>query len=102
MYILKPLTIFHQILNILPAILRGLNDLLIIQLPITNVTKYQTAAHYAGIKIFNRFPTHIKCAVNEIQVFKSALKRFLLSNPFYSMQEYFNSNKQHTFQIVMF
>ena len=45
-------------------------------LPITNLTKYQKAAHFAGIKIF-----------------KSALKRFLLSNSFYSNEEYFNSNK---------
>jgi hypothetical protein len=27
-------------------------------LPITNLIKYQTGAHYAGIKIFNHFPTH--------------------------------------------
>jgi hypothetical protein len=46
-----------------------------------------------GIKIFNHFPTYIKCAANEIQVFKLALKRFLLSNSFYSTKEYFNSNK---------
>ena len=29
-------------------------------LPITNLTKYQTGAHYAGIKIFNHFPTYTK------------------------------------------
>jgi len=29
-------------------------------LPITNLTKYQTGAHYAGIKICNHFPTYIK------------------------------------------
>ena len=42
-------------------------------LPITNLTKYQKGAHYAGIKIFNHLPTHIKRAANEIQVFQSAL-----------------------------
>ena len=62
-------------------------------LPITNFIKYQTGAHYAGIKIFNHFPTYIQCAANEIQGFKLALKRFLLSNSFYSTKEYFNSNK---------
>jgi len=40
------------------------------RLPITNLTKYQKGGHYAGIKIFNRLPTHIKCVANEIQVFK--------------------------------
>jgi hypothetical protein len=62
-------------------------------LPINNVPKYQKRAHCAGIKIFNHLPTHIKCVVNEIQVFKSTLKRFLLCNSFYSIQKYFNSNK---------
>jgi len=46
-----------------------------------------------GIKIFNHLPTHIQSVANEIKVFKSALKRFLLSNSFYSTEEYFNSNK---------
>ena len=62
-------------------------------LPITYLTKYQKGAHYAGIKIFIHLPTHIMCVVNEIQVFKLALKSFLLSDLFYSIQAYFNSNK---------
>ena len=62
------------------------------QLPITNLTKYQNGAYYAGIKIFNHVPIHIQCVRNEMQVFKSAFKRFLLSNSFYSTEEYFNSN----------
>jgi len=62
-------------------------------LPITNLIKYQKVALYAGIKIFNHLPTHVKYVANGIQVFKSSLKRFLLSNSFYSTEEYFNSNK---------
>jgi len=62
-------------------------------LPITILTKYQKGAHYAGIKIFNHLPTHIKSLANEIQGFKKTLKRFLLDNLFYSIDEYFNSNK---------
>jgi len=62
-------------------------------LPINNLTEYQKGAHYAGIKIFNHLPTNIKCVTHKIQVFKSALKKFLLSNSFYSIEEYFNSNK---------
>ena len=61
-------------------------------LPFANLTKCQKGAHFAGIKIFNHLPTHIKYVAKEIQVFKSALKRFLLSNSFYSNEEYFNSN----------
>ena len=60
---------------------------------ITNLTKYQNGAHFAEIKIFHYLPTNIKCVANEIQVFKSAFKRFLLSNSFYSVEEYINSNK---------
>jgi len=71
-------------------------------LSITNLTKCQKGAHFAGIKIFNHLPTHIRRAANEIQVFPSALKTSLLSNSFYSIQEYFNSNKSYIFQIVMF
>ena len=47
-------------------------------LPITNLTEYQKGAHYAGIKICIHLPTTTKRAANEIQVFKSALKRVLL------------------------
>ena len=63
------------------------------QLPITNLTKYQNGAYYAGIKIFNHLPIHIQCVQNEMQVFKRTLKRFLLDNSFYYIGEYFNSNK---------
>jgi len=43
-----------------------------------------------------------KCVANEIQVFKSAFKRFFLSNSFYSIEKYFKYNKKYIFQIVMF
>jgi len=62
-------------------------------LPITNLTIYQKGAYYTGIKIFNYLPTHIKNVAKEIQVFKKTLKRFLLDNSIYSIDEYFNANK---------
>ena len=62
-------------------------------LPITNLTTYQKVAYYTVIKIFNYLPTHIKNVANEIQIFKKTLKRFILDNPFYSIDEYFNANK---------
>jgi hypothetical protein len=62
-------------------------------LPITNLTKYQKGAHYAGIKIFNHLRTHVKGVANEIQIVKSALQRFLVFNLFYFIEEYFNSHK---------
>ena len=72
-----------------------------LNLPFTNLTKYQKAAHYAGIKIFNRLPTHTKCVANGIKILKFALKRFLLSNPFCSFEKSFNSNKQYIFDIFI-
>ena len=62
-------------------------------LPITDLTIYQKGAYYTAIKIFNYLRTHIKNVSNEIQVFKMTLKRFLLDNSFYSIDEYFNANK---------
>jgi hypothetical protein len=68
----------------------------------TNLTKYQKAIHYVGIKIFNPLPTHIYCVANGIQIVKLALKRFLLSNWFCSFEKYLNSNIQYILQFVMF
>jgi len=62
-------------------------------LHITDLTKYQIEAHYAGIKTCNHRSTHIKRVANKTQVFKSALKWFLLSNSFNSTAEYFNFNE---------
>ena len=70
-------------------------------LPITNLAKYQKGAYYTGIISLNYLPTHIKNVANEIQVFKKTLKRFLLDNSFYSIDEYFNANKLYIFLIVM-
>ena len=62
-------------------------------LPVTNLTIYQKGAYYTGIKIFNYLPTDVKNVMNETQVLKKTLKRFLLDNSFYSIDEYFNTNK---------
>ena len=58
--------------------------------PLSHLTKYQNGVHYAGIRVFNHLPTSIKSTVNETKVFKKTLKRFLLDNSFYSMDEFFN------------
>ena len=43
-----------------------------------------------GIKLFNHLPDYIKELINEKQVFKKTLERFLLDNIFYSIDEYLN------------
>jgi len=61
----------------------------IIHLHLSNLTKYEKAAHYAGNKIFNHLPTHMKCVANGIQILKLAFKWFLLSNSFCSFKKIF-------------
>jgi len=58
--------------------------------PTAKLTKYQKGAHYMGIKIFNHLPGYIKCLINEKQIFKNTLEKFLLDNIFYSINEYLN------------
>jgi len=62
-------------------------------LPLANLIKYQTGAHYPGIVIFNPLPTHLQYVAHAVQAFKSAWKRFLLSTVFYSTEEYSNCTK---------
>jgi hypothetical protein len=57
---------------------------------LSHLTKYQKGVHYAGTRIFNHLPTSIKSIVNETKDFIKTLKRFLLDNSFYSMDEFFN------------
>jgi len=49
-----------------------------------NLTTFQKGPFYFGIKVFNYLPTNIKNTSHDIYQFRSALKRFLLINLFYS------------------
>jgi hypothetical protein len=53
-----------------------------------HLTKYQKGVYYAGIRVSNQLPTSIKNVANKTQVFKKTLKRFLMNNSFYSMDEF--------------
>jgi hypothetical protein len=57
---------------------------------LSHLTKYQIGVYYAGIRVFNHLSTPMKSIVNETEVFKKALKRFILDNSFYSIDEFFN------------
>jgi len=58
--------------------------------PLSPLTRYQKGVHCARIRVFNHLLTSIKSTVNETKVFEKNLKRFLLDNSFYSMDEFFN------------
>ena len=43
-----------------------------------------------GIKLYNGLPPFIKRESNDISKFESLLKKFLLDNTFYSLDEFYN------------
>jgi hypothetical protein len=60
--------------------------------PNTNLTKFKKGAYYMGVGLYNHLPTNIKALKNDLKLFVPALKEFLLSNSFYTLEEYLNHN----------
>jgi hypothetical protein len=60
-------------------------------IPTAKLTIYQKGVYYSGIKVYNHLPTAIKDLSDDKNKFKLALKRYLLHNSFYSLEEYFNT-----------
>jgi hypothetical protein len=56
--------------------------------PIVNLSCFQKGAYYAGIMIFNGLPFDLKGLMNEKAQFKIALKQYLSTHSFYSVDEY--------------
>jgi hypothetical protein len=56
--------------------------------PVTKLPRFQKSAYYAGIKIFNILPSNLRSCVNKKTQFKVALKRYLYTHPFYSLEEF--------------
>jgi hypothetical protein len=59
--------------------------------PTANLAIYQKDVYYSRIKIYNHLPTAIKDLSGDKNKFKLVLKRYLLHNPFYSLEEYFST-----------
>jgi hypothetical protein len=59
--------------------------------PNTNLTKYQKGAYYTGIKLFNNLPLTIKSLNYDIKVFKPALKDYLCTHSFYSVNDFISA-----------
>jgi hypothetical protein len=57
-------------------------------LPQVNLTIYQKAAYYSGIKIFNNLPLEIKDVAGN----QKSLKKFLYTYSFYTMEEYLSQS----------
>jgi hypothetical protein len=66
-----------------------MNDL---HLPQVSLAMYQKGVYYPGIKIFNGLPKAIKDISSKPKKFKIALKLYLLTHSFYSLDEFFLAN----------
>ena len=62
--------------------------------PISNLTKFQKEAYYSAIKILNHLPANINCLRNDLEHFCIALKKFLNSNSFCTLEEFFDHNRK--------
>jgi hypothetical protein len=60
-----------------------------LKVPNSTLSKCQKGIFYSGIKLFNNLPPSIKCLNHDIEMFKPALKEYLLSHPFCSVEEFF-------------
>jgi hypothetical protein len=68
---------------------RSRNDL---HLPSSNLSLYQNGVFYSRIKLYNHLPINIENLTHDIKRFKKALKGFMLTNSFYSLDKYFTVN----------
>jgi hypothetical protein len=61
-------------------------------LPQANITICQKGAYYSWIKIFNNLPLGIKNVAGNQKKFKIALKKFLHTYSFYTVEEYLSQS----------
>jgi len=61
-----------------------------LHVPHANLAIFKKGAYYLGIRIFNSLPTGIKDLSDNSKKFKIALKHFLYSHSFYTVDECFN------------
>jgi len=59
--------------------------------PQANLTLYQKAVYYSGVKAFNNLPTNIRNSFNDVKRFKLEIGKYLHLNSYYSLEEYYNS-----------
>ena len=55
-----------------------------------NERTYQKGTFYMWIRCFNKLPFKTNALVNNVKLYKIALKHFLYFHSFYSLQEYFD------------
>jgi hypothetical protein len=57
--------------------------------PVANLIVFQKGVWYSGIKLYNHLPSTLKQLSHDTSIFKVALKKFLITNSFYTVGEYY-------------
>jgi hypothetical protein len=61
-------------------------------LPSANIKLFEKGVFHSRIKTYNHPPQTIKELSHDVKQFRLALKRIIILNPFYSLEEYFEIN----------
>jgi hypothetical protein len=61
-----------------------------IHIPVANLAIFKKGVWYSGTKIYNHLSPALKQLSHDVFKFKTALKRFLLANAFYTLEEYYS------------
>jgi hypothetical protein len=61
-------------------------------MPAAKLFLFQKGVYYSGSKIFNHLPSFIKELAGNIKIFKTTFKNFLMTNSFYTVEEFFNGH----------
>jgi hypothetical protein len=55
----------------------------------------QKGVYFSGIRIYNKLPSYLKELVESPKIFKRTLKKYLVSQCFYSLDEFYDINAKH-------
>jgi thiamine pyrophosphokinase len=61
-------------------------------LPSAKLKLFLKGVFYSGLETYDHLPKTIKELSYDVKQFRLALKRFIVSNSFYSLEEYFDIN----------
>jgi len=60
-----------------------------LHIPVANLAVFQKGVWYSGTEVYNHQPPTLKQLSDDVFKFKTTLKRFLLANSFYTLDEYY-------------
>jgi hypothetical protein len=89
MFVVKNRNVFKLNSDIHGFSTRYYNDF---HLPSAKLKLFQKGVFYSGIKTYNHLSKTIKELSHDVKQFRLALKRSIISNSFYSWEEYFDIN----------